>query len=111
MPPPRSKRAQAAADSNRQVSQRASPGLLVQRSLEIDADRPLPTIQLRSLKQHPFLFRKMIGHVDAAAQAGDLVAVLSPQGEHFGYGVYNPRAEIAIRMLQHGGAPPGVEFW
>lgn len=111
MPAPRSKRANTATDDSLRVSQRATPGLLVQRSLAIDTARPLPEVQLRSVKQHPFLFRKMIGHVDGAAQPGDLVAVRTPQGEHFGYGLFNPRAEIAIRMLQHGGTPPGIEFW
>ena len=93
------------------MSQRAAPGLLEQRPLSIDTQRPLPKVQLRSVKQHPFLFRKMIGEVDGSAGPGDLVAVLTPQGTHFGYGLYNPRAEIAVRMLQWGEEPPGVDFW
>ncbi len=71
----------------------------------------VPQVHLRSVKRHPLLFRKMVGRVDAAARAGDVVAVFTPQGELFGYGLYNPRAEIAVRMLQFGDAPPGEEFW
>lgn len=96
-------------DDALRVSQRPTPGLLEQRSLDID--RKLPQVQLRAVKLHPFLFRKMIGRVDDSAKPGDLVSVITPQGEHFGYGLYNPRAEIAVRMLRQGANPPDVEFW
>ena len=85
--------------------------LLQQRSLELPANGPLPRVRLRSVRMHPHLFRKLVGAVDAAVRPGDLVAVETPQGEILGHGLYNPRAEIAVRMLTFGPTPPGIEFW
>ena len=85
--------------------------LLQQRSLELPSNGPLPKVKLRSVRIHPHLFRKLIGDVDPAVRPGDLVAVETPQGELFGHGLYNPRAEIAVRMLTFGPTPPGIEFW
>jgi len=89
---------------------RTSPGLLDQRSLETGT-APLPTVRLRSVKRHPFLYRKLIDRVEGNAGPGDLVAVYTPQSELLGYGLYNPRAEIQVRMLQFGDRLPGREFW
>jgi 23S rRNA (cytosine1962-C5)-methyltransferase len=85
--------------------------LLEQRPLEIPADGSLPVIQLRSVRRHPHVFRKLIGNVDPSARAGDLVAVFTPQGELLGHGLFNPRAEIAVRMLNFDAAIPGPEVW
>lgn len=85
--------------------------LLQQRSLELPGNGPLAKVRLRSVRIHPHLFRKLIGEVDPAVHPGDLVAVETPQGELLGHGLYNPRAEIAVRMLTFGPAPPGIEFW
>lgn len=85
--------------------------LLVQRGLDFDFDSPLPKVVLRSVRRHPLLFRKLIGAVDSAAGPGDLVAVHTPQGDLFGYGLYNPRAEMTVRMLTFAGPPPDALFW
>ncbi|MGE5192313.1 MAG: class I SAM-dependent rRNA methyltransferase [Deltaproteobacteria bacterium] len=85
--------------------------LLQQRSLELPAGAALPEVSLRSVRLHTHLFRKLIGKVDPSARPGDLVAVHTPQRELLGHGLYNPRAEIAVRMLNFGGAVPGPEFW
>lgn len=85
--------------------------LLAPRGLEVDPARPLPRLTLRSVRRHPLLFRKLVGEVDPSATPGDLVAVYTPQGELFGYGLYNPRAEMTVRMLTFGGEPPGIDFW
>jgi 23S rRNA (cytosine1962-C5)-methyltransferase len=113
---PTKKRRHANSDSPVQSNAASSAGatdasLLRQRSLELPADDALPKVRLRSVRRHPHLFRKLIGEADRAARPGDLVAVENPQGEHFGYGLYNPRAEIAVRMLSLGRSPPGSEFW
>jgi 23S rRNA (cytosine1962-C5)-methyltransferase len=84
---------------------------LQQRSLELPAGAALPQVSLRSVRLHPHLFRKLVDKVDPSARPGDLVAVHTPQGELLGHGLYNPRAEIAVRMLNFGGAAPGGEFW
>jgi 23S rRNA (cytosine1962-C5)-methyltransferase len=89
----------------------SAAGLLDQRSLEPSADATLPVIRLRSVRRHPHIFRKLVGDVDPSARAGDLVAVHTPQGEFFGHGLFNPRAEIALRMLNFDASRPGREFW
>lgn len=85
--------------------------LLHQRSLELPSAASLPRVRLRSVRMHTHLFRKLVGDVDPAARPGDLVAVETPQGDLLGHGLYNPRAEIAVRMLTFGPAPPGIDFW
>lgn len=96
-------------DRDRQVSQRAAPGLLRQRSL--DEPESLPAVRLRTVRQHPLVFRKMLSGADPGAEAGDLVSVELPDGERLGYGLYNPRAELAVRMLAPGGSRPDRAWW
>jgi 23S rRNA (cytosine1962-C5)-methyltransferase len=109
---PTKKRRHAPLDSGRQpVPVRIAAELLTQRTLDIPAGEPLPTVRLSSVRRHPHLFRKLIGDVDSSARPGDLVAVYTPQGELFGHGLYNPRAEITVRMLSFEREPPGAEFW
>jgi 23S rRNA (cytosine1962-C5)-methyltransferase len=89
----------------------STSSLLQQRSLELPAGAELPNVSLRSVRLHPHLFRKLIEKADPSARPGDLVAVYTPQGELLGHGLYNPRAEIAVRMLTFGTAVPGPDFW
>src|SRR5262249_44700490 len=85
--------------------------LLQQRSLELPSGTELPKVCLRSVRLHPQLFRKLVDKVDPFALPGDLVAVYTPQGELLGHGLFNPRAEIAVRMLTFGDPLPGPDFW
>lgn len=107
--PPKPRR--SADESFKRASQRSAPGLLQQRALSVEPARPLPAVRLRSVRVHPFLFRKLIGGVDDSARPGDLVAVFTPQGELFGHGLYNPKAEIGVRMLRFDSVVPDVSFW
>jgi 23S rRNA (cytosine1962-C5)-methyltransferase len=84
---------------------------LQQLPLDAPLDRALPVVRLRSVRRHPHLYSKLIDGVDPAARAGDLVAVYTPQGELLGHGLYNPRAEIVVRMLNFRSAVPGQAFW
>lgn len=68
-------------------------------------------VTLRSVRRHPLLFRKLIGRVDDSARPGDVVAVHTPQGALLGYGLYNPRAEMTVRMLTVGASLPDRAFW
>src|SRR5258708_30063716 len=110
MPTSKHRRASLGKKQSSSAGQSAA-GLLEQRPLELSADGPLPVVQLRSVRRHPHIFRKLVGDVDPSARAGDLVAVHTPQGELFGHGLFNPRAEIALRMLNFDASPPGPEFW
>ena len=55
--------------------------------------------------RHPLIYRKRIDKVEDA-RPGDLVAVYGPGEQLLGYGLYNPRSEIAVRMLFAGPSCP-----
>lgn len=105
----------------RHRSPRSGDSPAAPRSQDLLAPRPLdgdsapltaiPTVRLRSVRRHPHLFQKLIGSVDPHTQPGDLVRVLTPEGAPWGFGLYNPRAEIAVRMLSYGSEPPNQAFW
>ncbi|TWT43719.1 Ribosomal RNA large subunit methyltransferase I [Phycisphaerae bacterium RAS1] len=73
--------------------------------------RQSPWVVLRSATFHPFIFRRMIGHVDPAARPGDVVSVYDKSNALFGRGLFNPKSEIVIRMLLHGDAAADDAFW
>jgi 23S rRNA (cytosine1962-C5)-methyltransferase len=68
---------------------------------------------VRAAGQHPFIFRKMIiGPVGPAVpNPGDLVRAVDRDGKHLGFGLWNPRSQISLRLLSRQAEPPGVEFW
>lgn len=88
-----------------------------QKPLAVDPTRGLPIVTVKSLTWYPLLYRKRLQRVDPKAGPGDLVAVYGPPAEGasgetlLGYGIYNPRSEIAVRILRHGQDLPGEEFW
>lgn len=83
-----------------------------QRGLDADPD-PLPTVAIRSPGQHPFIFRKMIeGPVSGSTPVpGDLVRAVSREGEFRGWGLWNPRSQIALRLISRQPDPPDEAFW
>ncbi len=94
----------------RRVSQRTTPGLLEARPLAVD-DRPLPQVHARASVFRPFLYKKMVDRVEGNPHPGDLVGVHDREGQLAGHGLYNPRSEIPVRMLDFGPIPPGESFW
>jgi len=81
-----------------------------QRSLAIDASGPIPAVFVQAATWHPLIFRKRINRCDGA-MPGDLVAVYGPDNTIFGYGLYNPRSELAVRMLFYGADLPNEACW
>jgi len=75
------------------------------------AARRTPWVELRSARFHIFLYQKMIKGASADAAPGDCVAVYDRQGALFGYGLYNPRSRIVVRMLSFGDTPVDDSFW
>ena len=61
------------------------------------------------------MYRKRVRRVDDQARPGDLVAVYSePDGERpalIGYGLYNPRSEIVVRIIRFAPELPDGPFW
>ena len=66
-----------------------------------------PWVQLRYFSNHPHIYPPMIGAVSADAAPGNLVSVYDKEGQHFGAGMFNPRARVPLRILRHGAEPPG----
>jgi len=69
------------------------------RSLEPGGE--LPAVAIRGTGQHPFVFRKMIiGPVGAVRPGdGDLVRVVDRDERTIGFGLWNIKSEIRLRML------------
>ncbi|HEX8200644.1 MAG TPA: class I SAM-dependent rRNA methyltransferase [Isosphaeraceae bacterium] len=82
-------------------------------------DRPLtpearlPVVAIRSAGHHPFVYRKMVvGPVGSPRpRDGDLVRVVDRDRLPIGFGLWNGRSQIALRLLSHGDEPPGPAFW
>ena len=60
---------------------------------------------------HPFLFRRQLGDFDPNAQPGDLVEIFNGSGATQGFGLFNPKAEIAVRLLRVGVNRPDEVWW
>jgi len=62
---------------------------------------PLPrvTLRIRNARGHLTFFRKMVRKPDDRIEAGALVDVHGPDGEFVGRGFYNPRSQVAVRIL------------
>jgi len=74
-------------------------------------DSRLPVVEVKSAGLHPLVYRKRLARVDRAAAAGDLVEVRGGAGELAGYGLYNPKSELALRMLSRGDELPDEAWW
>jgi 23S rRNA (cytosine1962-C5)-methyltransferase len=76
-----------------------------------DPKEALPAVYLRTPTPHQTIFQKRIAHVDPSARPGDWVAVYHSDSELLGYGLYNPRSEIAVRMIRWGEKLPDEAYW
>lgn len=91
--------------------QRNAPGAIPDRSLEPPST--LPVIAVRAAGHHPFVYRKMvIGAVGGLRpNDGDLVRVVDREHLPIGFGLWNDRSQISLRLLTTGIEPPGFAFW
>lgn len=69
-----------------------------------------PWVQLKTFSYSPTLYPAMVKGASADAKPGSLVAVYDKNGTHFGTGLYNPKARVPLRVLQHGHEPQGEEL-
>jgi len=85
--------------------------LMPDRSLEPPAD--LPIVAVRAPGYHPFVYRKMvIGPVGKGwPRDGDLVRVVDRENLPLGFGLWNGRSQISLRLLAQGVDAPGLPFW
>jgi 23S rRNA (cytosine1962-C5)-methyltransferase len=79
----------------------------------LDAPDFLPTVSVRSAGLHPFVYRKMvIGPVGPVRpRDGDMVRVVDRDGLPIGFGLWNARSQINLRLLAAGVEAPGPAFW
>ena len=75
-----------------------------------DPAAPIPAVTLKSRISQTAVFRKQIDSVDGA-KPGDLVAVYSRGNQLLGYGLYNSRSEMALRMLWRTPELPTDAAW
>ncbi len=61
----------------------------------------VPSVQIKTVSFHPSIWPKMIGEVSRDAKPGDLVRVIGKDGEPFGWGLWNPRTRIPLRIVSH----------
>jgi len=61
----------------------------------------VPSIRIKTVSFHPSIWPKMIGEVSADARPGDLVRVLGKDGEAFGWGLWNPKSNMPLRVVSH----------
>jgi 23S rRNA (cytosine1962-C5)-methyltransferase len=66
---------------------------------------PTPWAQMKYFSYNPAVYPNMLLAVSPDAQAGDLVHVYDKEGQPFGTGFFNPRANVALRVLGHGVEP------
>jgi 23S rRNA (cytosine1962-C5)-methyltransferase len=81
------------------------------RSLEPPAE--LPTVAVGAAGHHPFIYRKMVvGPVGGSRPLdGDLVRIVDRDHLPLGFGLWNSRSQIALRLLAPGTEPPSLAFW
>ncbi len=85
--------------------------LLAQRPLCPEESQRLPQVVAKGSVWHPFLYRKQLGDFDSSVRPGDLVEIVNAAGVTQGYGLFNPRAEMAVRLLRSGVHRPDEVWW
>jgi 23S rRNA (cytosine1962-C5)-methyltransferase len=83
------------------------------RSLTPVAGEPIPTVTIQRATLHPNIFRKRLLSIDGNPGPGDWVAIYRAEPEHalFAYGIYNPKAEVAVRIYSWNSVFPDDPFW
>ena len=61
----------------------------------------VPTVQLKYQTFHPSIWPKMIGEVSRDAMPGSFVLVLGKEGTPFGWGLWNPKSRMPLRVVSH----------
>ncbi len=83
-----------------------------QRMIEDTVNRPnVQSVVLKTSTLNPNLFRKRLRDIPYEVAPGDLVAVDLEEGGRLGFGLCNPFAEIAVRMISFGDQFPDKAHW
>ena len=88
-----------------------APEHLLPLSLDVDPEEQLPVVEVKAPVRNPILYRKRLGKFDTKARPGGLVRLELTDGSHFGYGLFNSRAEATIRVLTRNDELPTQQWW
>lgn len=61
----------------------------------------MPSVQIKTVSFHPSIWPKMVAKASSDAKAGDWVEVIGKDGERFGWGLYNPKSKMPLRLVSH----------
>jgi len=61
----------------------------------------VPSVHIKTVSFHPSIWPKMVGKASSDARPGDWVEVIGKEGERFGWGLYNPRSRMPLRVVSH----------
>lgn len=110
MPSPSSRRRESAA-ARRPARHPLAAEHLAQRTLDAGTPDDLPEVVVRSPTWHAHFFKRRLGALPPAVRHGNLVRLVSAEGEPLGIGYYNPRAEVAVRVLTRRLETIDAEWW
>jgi 23S rRNA (cytosine1962-C5)-methyltransferase len=77
----------------------------------LESSSNLPTVYLTTAISQPLIYRKRIVRIDGKPAPGDWIMVKVEPDRVLGYGIYNPRSEISVRMLRFGNELPDELYW
>jgi 23S rRNA (cytosine1962-C5)-methyltransferase len=73
----------------------------------------IPTVRLRTVvpSRGPWIFRKMVDAADPRTEPGSIVRVLDREGTFVAQAFWNPKSEIALRVLTRAEEPVADDAW
>ncbi|MFO0014476.1 MAG: class I SAM-dependent rRNA methyltransferase [Planctomycetota bacterium] len=74
---------------------------------------PIPSVTIQRPTLHPNIFRKRLLSIEGNPGPGDWVAIYGAEPENalFAYGIYNPKAEVAVRIYSWNARFPDEAYW
>lgn len=72
---------------------------------------PCAVVHLGKPTWHPIVYRKWVQRIDGAPRPGEIVELRHSETQVIGYGLYNPRSEIAVRIVRFGARPLDEAYW
>ena len=60
-----------------------------------------PGKEKRVYSRHPWIFRSDIDREEGSVQPGDVITLKSSKGRFLGKAIYNPKSQIALRMMSY----------
>jgi 23S rRNA (cytosine1962-C5)-methyltransferase len=73
----------------------------------------VPTVRLKTVvpSRGPWIFRKMVDAAEPRTEPGSVVRVLDREGGFVAFAFWNPKSELALRVLSRAESPVVDEAW